>query len=136
MSPKFRYTRLIAHSFTRGTSSSGTPSRRKITCAGRSRASSATRSAWPRCAKPSIAAIVSSRTCGSSAAIRRGVNALWMNPRRRVWSGGWRPDRPVACVRSASSKTACTSGGRGLNGDCVFSEENVAGSLKIAWMSS
>ena len=136
MSPKFRYTRLIAHSFTRGTSSSGTPSRRKITWAGRSRASSATRSAWPRCAKRSIASTVNARTCGSSAAIRRGVNAFWMNPRRRVWSGGWRPDSPLEWLRSASSKIAWTSGGRGLKGACVFSEENVAGSLKIAWMSS
>ena len=96
MSPKFRYTRLSAHSFTRGTSSSGTPSRRKITCAGRSRArlgdqvgAAALRE---RARSPST---VSARTSGSSAAIRRGVNALWMNPRRRVWSGGWRPGEPA-----------------------------------------
>ena len=40
------------------------------------------------------------------------------------------------CVTPASSKTACTSGGRGLNGVCVFSEENVAWSLRIARASS
>ena len=79
---------------------------------------------------------MSARTSGSSAAIRRGVNAFLMKPRRRVWSGGWRPERPLAWLMPASSKTACTSGGRGLNGVCVFSDENVAGSLKIAWMSS
>jgi hypothetical protein len=64
------------------------------------------------------------------------VNALLMKPRRRVWSGGWRPDRPEECVMPASSNTACTSGGRGLNGACVFSEENVAWSLRIARASS
>ena len=34
------------------------------------------------------------RISGSSAAIRRGVNAFLMKPRRRVWSGGWRAERP------------------------------------------
>ena len=78
-----------------------------------------------------------SRISARARAIRRGVNAFLMKPRRRVWSGGWIPDRPLEeCVMPPSSKTRWTSGGRGLYGDWVFSDENVAGSLKIVRMSS
>ena len=47
--------------------------------------------------------------------MRRGVKALEMKPRSRVWSGGWRPESPEeACDTPASAKIRATSGGRGL----------------------
>ena len=114
-SPKLSSTRLAAHSFTFGTSSSGTPTRWKTTSAGSSNTRSPTRSARGFAAIRSIISTASSRISGSSSAIRRGVNAFLMKPRRRVWSGGWIPDRPLEeCVMPASWNTRVTSGGRGL----------------------
>ncbi len=107
-----------------------------MTSAGSSKASSPTRSAPPRSAKRSIIVVAIWRICGSSSAIRRGVNAFLMKPRSRVWSGGCLADRPLTTEKPPSSSTRCTSGGRGWNGVWVFSEENVAGSRKISRMSS
>ena len=70
-------------------SSRGTPSSSAITSNGSSAAMSTTKSQSPSLASASsMMRTVSSRTCGSRAAIIRGVNPRFTSLRYRVWPGG------------------------------------------------
>ena len=69
-------------------SCSGNPKSSPSTLSGSGHANASTMSTLPSAAKPSISSAAISSMRGSSASMRRGVNARATRPRMRSWSGG------------------------------------------------
>ena len=86
--PNMNCNRLAAPSLTTATSAAGTPRISNTTRAGSSHVSADTISARPSWSRSSMKRRTRSRTNGSRAATRRGLNAVWAMRRVRVCAGG------------------------------------------------
>ena len=127
-SPDVPSTRWSESSTMNAASSSGIPRMRTITLMGSGAATAVTKSPSPSAISRSSRSEAISRVACSYSATLPGVKAALTSRRSRVCSGG--------SVSSIDRRASSASGSRSKRSTCSAADENVAGSLEMATMSS
>ena len=122
--PNMKRNRSAAPCLTVAMSAAGTPRISNTTSAGSSHVSADTISARPSCNRSSMKRRTRSRTNGSIAATRRGLNAVWAMRRVRVWAGGSTFVSVGIDRNPPSASTFPAAGQTGLIGASVLAAEN------------